>query len=121
MRLATLLLCCCLWACAHRVTITSEPPGATITVRDKRLGPAPQEVRFWWYPFRPMKVKVSAEGYRSLTMKLNDDLGPLHFTRLLFTGRWAKMVGLRPAANHEVMLIRQHGPAGTWTSEDVKP
>lgn len=119
--LAPALLCVALTGCAHRALITSDPPGASVYVGDALKGPAPQEVRFWWYPFRPMKVRVTAPGYRPVTVRVGDEIGLWYFSRQLVSLRFQRLFGLAPGTTHEIVLIRNHGPAGTWTSEEVTP
>lgn len=107
--------------CAHRVAIHTEPPGATIKVGRKVIGPAPQEVRFWWWPGRPMRVRVEKRGYRPLVIEASDTVHARSFLRDFFTFHYKRMVGLTPRASVNVLLIRDHGPAGTWTPDDVQP
>lgn len=108
-------------ACAHRVEIHSEPPGATIKVGRKVVGPAPQQVRFLWWPGRPMRVRVEKRGYRPLVIEASDTVHLRNFIGEFFTFRYKRLVGLTPRATVEVLLVREHGPAGTWTPDDVKP
>ena len=96
--LATLLLSLSLSAgCAHRVDIHSEPPGATIKVGKRTIGPAPQQVRFLWWPGRAMRVKIEARDYRPLVIEAGKNMQPRH------------------------PLDPEHPAAGGWTPTDVKP
>lgn len=117
--LATLLLGS-LVGCAHRVRIESDPPGAVIKVGRRARGPAPQELTFLWLPFRPIKVRVAAPGYRPVEVKASSYAGLGVFTRELLTFRFGRLAGIRPRATIQVILIREHGAVGTWTEEDVR-
>lgn len=110
-----------LGACAHRVEVHTEPPGATIKVGRKVIGPAPQQVRFLYLPGRPMRVRVEKRGYRPLVFEASETVRLRSFIGDFLTFRYRRMVGLTPRATVKVLLIREHGPAGTWTAEDVKP
>ena len=82
----------------HRVHVTSDPPGATLHVGKKLVGSTPQDFKVWRVPFKPMRVRVQARGYRPAVVNLRKARG----------------------AAVEVLLIREHGDAGTWTSDDVQ-
>lgn len=107
--------------CAHRVEIHSEPPGATIKVARRVIGPAPQQVRFLWWPGRAMRVKVEARDYRPLVIEVGDTVSAGRFVLDFFTFRYKQIVGLKPRATINVLLVREHPPAGGWTPADVKP
>ncbi len=118
-RLALLALLL-LGACAHRVRVESDPPGATVKVRKKSKGPAPQELRFLWLPFRQLNFSVSAPGYRTVVVQASDYAGFGVFTRELLSLRFGRLSGVKPRATIQVVLVREHGPAGTWTEEEVR-
>ena len=68
-RLAILCVSCvCLSGCLERrVSITSEPPGATVTINDVEVGRTPVEAGFTYYG--TYDVRVEKEGYEPLRVK----------------------------------------------------
>jgi len=116
----TLLLLALLPACAHRVLIQSDPPGAAIWTGRRARGPAPQELTFLWLPFRPIKVRVTAQGYRPTVINVGHYAKPGVFLRELLGLHFKRLAGLEPRATVSVMLIHEHGAVGTWTEDDVR-
>jgi hypothetical protein len=84
-------------ACVHTVAVTSDPTPAELTLPDGTLVVTPAEIEVPWTPFRPWTVIARAPGRRPLTLdvKRRDD-------------------------ELRLLLVREHGPAGTWTEEEVK-
>ena len=117
---APLLLAAALAGCMHRVRVQSDPPGAMIRVGREVVGPAPQDVRFLWWPFRPLKVRVAAQGDRPVVIQVNQNVGPMRFLGELLTFRYKRLLGLTPRATVEVILVREHGASGTWLPEDIR-
>lgn len=107
--------------CAHRTVIQADVPGAEVRRGKRALGPAPQELVVVWVPFRPHKLQVSAPGYRTATVNLYRDVGPIRLLgELLWPPRWGQLVAQRPRSVHEVVMVRRHGRSGTWTAEDAQ-
>lgn len=88
--------------CVRRVIVESDPAGAMVRDEEQVLGPTPYERRVWWIPFAHQRVTVGMVGYRRVSVDLRRDLG-------LF--RWQTV--------HEVVLVPEHGPSGTWLPEDA--
>jgi hypothetical protein len=114
-----------LWAlvglgCAHRVELTSEPPGAEISVRGRPVGASPVELRVWWVPLGHLPVHAELQGYRDLDLDLQGDLGPVRILGEILTFRVPRLLGLKPRSSHQVVLVREHGPVGTWTPSDAE-
>ncbi len=114
-----------LWAvplgCAHRVQVLADPVGARVSLDGTAQGPAPTEFTARWKPFSPMTVTVSLTGYRSATLDLQRDLGPLRlFGEFLRPWTWNRWWGAEVRSVHKVYLVRQHGRAGTWSPEDAR-
>ena len=105
--------------CAHRVALDSDPPGATVRRGDAALGVTPTEVRLRWWPGRKLPVEVASPGYRAVAIRLDEDVGILRIAGEVLTLRWRRLLGLRPRAVHRLVLVPEHGPAGTWTPEDA--
>jgi hypothetical protein len=89
-----------LWlaACAYRVNLTSLPMPARVTLPDGSVVVTPVEVQARWVPFGAHQITVDAPGYRPLTVDLRRSGGPNGEVRLV--------------------LVPDHGPAGTWSTED---
>lgn len=86
--------------CAHRVMVSSDPPGAEVMLGRRSYGVTPVEVKISWLPGRSREIKVRAPGRRTVSFKVP---------------RW------RLRSEHEVVLVRRHGRAGSWSPEDAEP
>lgn len=86
--------------CAHRVMVSSDPPGAEVLVGRRNYGVTPVQVKISPLPWGVNEIKVRAPGRRTVTFKVP---------------RW------RFKSEHEVVLVRRHGAAGTWEPEDAEP
>ena len=86
--------------CTHKAVITSDPPGARVQVGGEFVGVTPYEVKISRMPWVSNKVRVSLQGRRWTELKLS---------------RWKRK------SEHQVLLVRRHGRAGTWTPEDAEP
>jgi hypothetical protein len=109
-----------LLGCVHKAQITTDPVGGEVAWRGAAVGSAPVELTTLWLPFRDMSVEVKVEGYRSTTVDLSRDVGPLRAAMELLTLRWGRLFGLRARTVHQIMLIPEHGPVGTWTAEEAR-
>jgi hypothetical protein len=106
--------------CAHRVRVSSQPPGAEVRYRGKVVGATPCEFTTLWVPFRKMNVQLRLPGRRTTTMHLNRDTGPFRLLgEVLTPWRWGRFVGRQVRADHQLVMVRKHGRAGTWTPEDA--
>jgi len=106
--------------CAHRVQVSSQPPGAEVRFRGKAVGTTPCEFTTLWVPLRRMNVQLRLPGQRTTTFHLNDDTGPFRLLGdVLRPWRWARLVGAQVRTRHEVVLVRRHGRSGTWSPEDA--
>ncbi len=85
--------------CAHRATISSDPPGAQVRLGSQYLGVTPIEVKVGRWPWSANVVQVSVAGRRWTDVELS---------------RWKRK------SEHEVLLVRRHGRSGTWTPEDAE-
>lgn len=106
-------------SCAHRITVVSEPVGADVVLRGRELGPTPVEVVLWTNPFVRPRATLSFPGYRRVRVDLSRNRRPLRRFRELLVLRWRRAFALVSVAEHEVLMVPNHGPAGTWTPEDV--
>ena len=81
-----------------RVSVTGEPENARVFMAAGTSRGLPAQVQVGPNPFRAAEFQVSAPGYRTLDVRL-----PWH--------RYA----LRRVRAVQVLLVEEHGPAGTWT------
>ena len=86
--------------CKHRAVITSNPPGAEVRVDGRYVGVTPVEVAVSRMPWASNKVRVKLRGRRWTEVELS---------------RWKRK------SEHEVLLVRKHGRAGTWTPDEAQP
>lgn len=110
-----------LTGCAHRVLLKTDPAGARVSVNGEPMGFAPTTVQVLWVPFKPLEMQVELPGYRTVTLDLQKDLGPIRLlTEVARPWRWDRWWGGEARRQHEILLIRYHGRAGTWTPEDAR-
>jgi hypothetical protein len=105
--------------CAHRVEIRSEPLGAQVRMRGRAVGATPVEVVLWSVPFAHPEARLTMPGFRGVQINLRRDRRPLRRFGEFLTFRWRRAFALSPGAHHEVLLVPDHGPAGTWGPEEV--
>ena len=115
-----LLICTGLWGCAHRVMLDSDPPGATVRMDGKMVGVTPTELQVRWVPFTDNEVQLKMPKRRAVTLDLHDDLGVGRLTWEFCTFQYGKLLGKKPRTHHRAHFVRKHGPAGTWSPDEVK-
>lgn len=98
-RIALLGVALSTFGCRHRALIASDPPGAQVRIGRQYIGVTPVEVRVSRMPWSDNTVRVNLPGRRWMEVEVN---------------RWKRK------SSHEVLLVRQHGRAGTWTPEDAE-
>jgi hypothetical protein len=91
--------------CLYTVHLDSRPRPVVVELPDGRRVTTPTEVQVRWRPFRRQTLTASAVGYRPRVLRM----GELRSHRAL-GGRDIEV---------EVLLVPAHGPAGTWSAEDV--
>ena len=107
-------------ACAHRVQVTSTPPGAQVRYRGRAVGTTPCEFTTVWLPFRKMDLHVRLPGYRASSVGLGSDTSLIRLlSEVLTPWRWPRALGRQVRARHNVVLVRRHGRAGTWTPAEA--
>ena len=106
--------------CAHRVMLDSDPPGATIKMDGEMVGVTPTELQVRWVPFRSNELQLKLPRRRSVTLDLHKDVGLMRLCWEVLSFRWGKLLGRVPRTHHRAHFVQNHGPAGTWTPEDVK-
>ena len=105
--------------CSRKVKIESSPPGATVLYEDGEVGVTPIVLKLRWRPFGSYPVLVSLPEYRSVQISLDYEMS-LHRLLLYPVRNPLVVIGQRPMLPHTVVMVREHGPAGTWGAEDVE-
>jgi len=105
--------------CAYKVKVSSQLAGVSVELPDGERVIAPTEFDARWVPFGSQVIRASAPGHRTLEVDLRDrEVRFGHYiTDTLF--RPATLFGA-PRGEVRLVLIPEHGPAGTW-SEDAVP
>lgn len=104
--------------CAYRVAIGSSPAGAQLTLPDGTSTATPAVVKLRWVPLGEQIVTAAAPGYRTLQVDLRRrEVRWTHYPRDLLL-RPATLRGA-PRGEIDLLLVPVHGPAGTWTGDDV--
>jgi hypothetical protein len=125
-----------LTGCLHKVRVESDPPGAVVVYAGKRKGVTPVEFMAVSSPHlrkdtRRKRLRVTLPGHRAVVT----DMGPyLRSRRVIRHPLLARPlmcllppyndirggVCLSPRTALTYVLIKEHGPAGTWSPEDVE-
>lgn len=105
-------------ACAYRVSLTSTPAPAEVVLPDGRTIVTPRTVRLRYVPFGHQRITATAPGYRAIEVDLRR-------TEI----RWWRYVGQSlahpgtlagaPRGEVRLVLVPEHGPAGTWSPEEI--
>jgi hypothetical protein len=107
-----------LLGCPYRVTLTSDPTPAQLVLPDGSAAVTPLEAKLRWAPFSKQEVVATAPGYRPLTVDLRDH--EIRLWRLVGTTLFRPAtIGGAPRGEVELVLVPDHGPAGTWTEDQV--
>jgi len=109
-----------LLGCMHKAQITTDPLGAEVAWRGAAVGTAPIELTTLWLPFRDMSVEVQLPGFRGTVVDLSRDIGPLRATGEFLSLRWGRLFGFRARTVHQIRMIPEHGPVGTWSAEEAR-
>lgn len=112
----------------HRVRVESDPPGAVVRLDGKVRGVTPIEFNTVWTPplFKSYNLGLTLPGYRQVQASGTWSApSPLRrevrlWRYLLHPLRWKQILGREPRSKITVVLVPEHGPAGTWTPEDVR-
>jgi hypothetical protein len=107
--------------CAYKVEVISRPPGALMTMPGGETVVLPQEVDFRWRPLARRRVQVSAPGYRTMEFTITRRLVQETDYLTDVVGNPSEALGDKPRRTLELVLVPEHGPAGTWTAEELRP
>lgn len=110
------LLSGCIW----KAQIESLPPGATVELPNGDVATTPEVVKLRWAPFNKQVIRVTAPGYRTLEVDMRSRSGGVTLSALVRDAifRPTRRLKGRPAGHAEFVLVKEHGPAGTWTAEE---
>ena len=115
-----LLLLALTAGCKHRVLIESDPPGASVRLDKSRKGITPVEFKVGWVPifFKRYNVRVKLPDYRTVETSIRDDM---RFWAPTWRAVWhpGEALDRVPLHAYEFIMIPDHGPAGTWSPEEV--
>lgn len=112
------LLVLALTGCAYKVTLTAQPAATEILLPDGQRIVPPADVRLRYVPFGHQRIRAAAEGYRTLEVDLRRDEIRL-FSLVVGTLAHPSTLWGRPRGEVRLVLIPEHGPAGTWTPEEI--
>ena len=107
-------------ACMHHVQLESTPVGADVYLGEEHLGNTPMELTLWWHPGRKLPLELRLNGYRTLPVRLDRSISLRVVTTELLLFRYQQLLGKKTRATHRFQLMREHGPAGTWSPDDAK-
>lgn len=103
--------------CAYRVTLSSVPAADVVLPDGRRVG-TPSEVVLRYVPFGHQRISVAAPGYRSMVVDLRRQEIQL-WTMVVGTLAHPDVLWGRPRGEVRLLLVPEHGPAGTWTPDDL--
>jgi hypothetical protein len=112
----------------HKVRVESEPAGARVELDGRFKGTTPTEFRVFYTPplTRDYDLAVMLPSYRTVESTGDGLLHPSPLRREVRLWRYVlhpfafrKMLGLEPRSTFRYALVEDHGPAGTWTSEEI--
>ena len=84
--------------CVREVRVRSQPTPADVLLSSGKLKLTPFTVKVRRTPFKPQLAEVTAVGYRPLVIDL-------------------RRAG--PQNDIFVLLVPEHGPSGSWTTDEV--
>ena len=104
--------------CAYKATLHTDPIGASLYVDNELVGIAPYDVTVRAFS-GPRQVRVELPGYRPYEVHFGTERRLLPRLRFALVHP-AVVLGRKPPPERLLLLIPEHGPAGTWTPEDVE-
>lgn len=107
--------------CAWTVRAQADLPGGWAQLPSGERVALPADLRLRYTPLhKPQRVTFGAPSARELTLNLREQAMPRWGLRLLTDPlfRPRQVYGDTPRETLRVLLVRDHGPAGTWRVED---
>jgi hypothetical protein len=110
-----LLVALMMSGCTYTVTVTSDVPGARVEGVRTGQSALPVDVKVPWGPLVHRRITVTAPDYRVVALDLGTrTVRSADFSLFNFFLPWRA-----PSEELNVVLVRDHGPAGTWTPADL--
>lgn len=110
-----LLLALMMSGCTYTVTVTSDVPGARVDGLSQGPSALPVDVKVPWGPFVRRKITVMAPDYRDVEVDLGTrTVRSADFSLFNFFLPWRP-----PKEEMNVVMVREHGPSGTWTPAEL--
>jgi len=106
--------------CKHRVKLESIPSGATIYYQGKELGATPLEHTFTWWPKKQLKVKAKLPNYLPMTIDVGNTMSLFQPVADILFFRQPRLWGYSIRSTHQYIMIRRHGPIGSWTPQEAQ-
>lgn len=116
-----LTLCLLSSGCAWTVRAQTDRPGGWAQLPSGERVALPADLRLRYTPLhKPQRVSFGAPGGRELTLNLREQAMPRWGLRLLMDPlfRPQQVYSDTPRETLRVLLVPDHGPAGTWRIED---
>ncbi|MCP4809662.1 MAG: PEGA domain-containing protein [Proteobacteria bacterium] len=130
-----LVLASLILGCAHKVSVTSDPPGAAVFFRGQKRGVTPVEFTTVWTPHvgngaRRYRLRVQLPGHRPVVTSIGPDMRVWRYAVQPLRGGiagcllppfdWAGGACIHPRSSRHMVMVVDHGPAGTWTPDDAQ-
>ncbi len=104
--------------CAYSATLQTNPVGASVFLDNEPAGIAPVPIKVRAFT-GPSLIRVELPGYRPYEVELKTERRL--WTRFKFgLVNPGVILGSTPPPVRTLVLVPEHGPAGTWTPEDVE-
>jgi hypothetical protein len=110
-RIVSLIGVITLSGCAYTLQTASLPQPALVELPNGRRVSTPGVLKVRWAPFNTQIVRVTATGYRPLTVDLRE--------RHVRFGRLVKRPFRKVKSEVEFVLVPVHGAVGTWDEGSV--
>ena len=107
-----------LGGCAYRVALSSQPTPVQVMLPDGTTVVTPSEVVVRWRPYGHQRITASSTGMRPVTVDVRER--EVRLWRFVGTTlAHPDTLWGRPRGEVHLVLIPEHGPAGTWAEDDV--
>jgi hypothetical protein len=107
-----------LGGCPYKVTLTAQPPDTEVTLPDGDRIALPADVKVRYVPFGHQRIQAAADGFRTLEIDLRKEEVRL-FSLIVGTLAHPSTLWGRPRGEVRLVLMPEHGPAGTWTPDEI--
>jgi hypothetical protein len=104
--------------CPYKVTLTAQPATAEVTLPGGDQIALPADVKARYVPFGHQRIRATADGFRDLEVDLRAEEVRL-FSLVVGTLAHPSTLWGRPRGEVRLVLVPEHGPAGTWTPDEI--